>query len=108
MLPDSKIAQLINSQLPGIDFQASGNVIVSKVISTFAAYTLRMIRTEHLNEVRRCFTMAGVLYRNGSNALRNAIEGAYVYTISPLINKQHLALLPLSLRKIRVQQLQTI
>ncbi|RFS23535.1 hypothetical protein DVR12_11010 [Chitinophaga silvatica] len=106
MLPDSKIALLIGSQVPGIFFPAEQQI--SKVISTFASYTGRMIRYEHLNEVKRCFTMAGVLYKNGSNALRNAIEGAFIFTLSPLINKQHQAMLPLSLRHIRLQQLQTI
>lgn len=112
MLPDSKIAMLIGSQLPGISFPVdqlpAGKVIVSKVINTFADYTGRMIRSEHLSEVKRCFIVAGILYKNGSSALRNAIEGAFIYTLSPLLLKKHQALLPIALKTIRIQQLQTI
>jgi hypothetical protein len=112
MLPDSKIAMLIRSQLPGISFpangQPAGKVAVSKVINAFADYTGRMIRSGSLGEVKHCFTMAGVLYKNGSSTLRNAIEGVFVYALSPLLLKKHQALLPLALRNVRIQQLQTI
>ncbi|MEC5147946.1 hypothetical protein [Chitinophaga sp. 212800010-3] len=110
MLPDSKISQLISLQIPGFTFtgeQLPKNPI-SKVIHTFADYTGRMIRNEQLQEVKRCFTVAGVLYHNGSSVLRNAIESAFLYTLSPLLCGKHKELLPLSLRNIRIQHLQTI
>lgn len=112
MLPDSKISQLIGLQIPGLTFPAAQQEpvrgSVSKVIRTFADYTSRMIRSEQLHEVKRCFTVAGVLYHNGSNALRNAIESAFMYTLSPLLCGKHKELLPLSLKNIRIQHLQTI
>jgi len=112
MLPDSKISQLIGLQIPGFIFPDAGQVpakgSISKVIHTFADYTGRMIRNEQLHEVKRCFTVAGVLYHNGSNALRNAIESAFMYTLSPLICGKHKELLPLSLKNVRIQHLQTI
>jgi hypothetical protein len=112
MLPDSKISQLIGLQIPGLSFPAEQQVpmkgTVSKVIHTFADYTSRMIRGEQLQEVRRCFTIAGVLYHNGSNVLRNAIESVFMYTLSPLLCTKHKELLPLSLRNVRIQHLQTI
>lgn len=112
MLPDSKISQLIGLQIPGFIFPAEVPApvkgSVSKVIHTFADYTGRMIRSEQLHEVKRCFTIAGVLYHNGSSTLRNAIESAFMYTLSPLICGKHKELLPLSLRNVRIQHLQTI
>ncbi|MFY0252913.1 hypothetical protein ACDQ55_03070 [Chitinophaga sp. 30R24] len=81
---------------------------ISKVIHSFADYTGCLIRNEQLSEVKRCFTVAGVLYRNGSNVLRNAIENAFLYPLSPFLCSKHVALLPLSLKHIRIQQLQTI
>lgn len=109
MLPDSKISQLIGLQIPGLTFpteQQKG--AISKVIHTFADYTGRMIRSEQLHEVKRCFNVAAVLYHNGSSALRNAIESAFMYTLSPLLCGKHKELLPLSLKNVRIQHLQTI
>lgn len=111
MLPDSKISQLIGLQIPGLSFpmqQISTKERVSKVIHTFADYTGNMIRQEQLQEVKRCFTIAGVLYRNGSNVLRNAIESVFMYALSPLLCTQHRDMLPLSLKTVRLQYLQTI
>ena len=111
MLPDSKISQLIGLQIPGLSFpmqQLTTKERVSKVIHTFADYTGNMIRHEQLQEVKRCFTVAGVLYRNGSNALRNAIESVFIYALSPLLCTQHRDMLPSSLRTVRIQHLQTI
>ncbi|MCW3462563.1 hypothetical protein OL444_03850 [Chitinophaga sp. PC15] len=81
---------------------------ICKVIHLFADYTGSMIRNEQLQEVRRCFTIAGVLYHNGSNVLRNAIESVFVYALSPLLHKEHSALLPAALRNLRIQHLQSI
>jgi hypothetical protein len=109
MLPDSKISQLIGLQIPGLTFPAEQQKgTISKVIHTFADYTGRMISSEQLHEVKRCFNVAAVLYHNGSNALRNAIESAFMYTLSPLLCGKHKELLPLSLKNVRIQHLQTI
>ncbi|MET3875365.1 MULTISPECIES: DUF7674 family protein [Chitinophaga] len=109
MLPDSKISQLIGLQIPGLTFPAEQQKgAISKVIHTFAGYTGRMIRSGQLHEVKRCFNVAAVLYHNGSSALRNAIEGAFMYTLSPLLCGKHKELLPLSLKNVRIQHLQTI
>lgn len=109
MLPDSKISQLIGLQIPGLTFPAEQQKgAISKVIHTFAGYTGRMIRSEQLYEVKRCFNVAAVLYHNGSSALRNAIESAFMYTLSPLLCGKHKELLPLSLKNVRIQHLQTI
>lgn len=112
MLPDSKISQLIGLQIPGLTFPAEqqqpAKGSISKVIHTFADYTGKMIRSEQLHEVKRCFNVAAVLYHNGSSALRNAIESAFMYTLSPLLCGKHKELLPLSLKNVRIQHLQTI
>ncbi|CAL1521237.1 hypothetical protein [Chitinophaga sp. MM2321] len=111
MLPDSKISHLIGLQIPGLSFpmqQLPTTERICKVIHTFADYTGKMIREEQLQEVKRCFTIAGVLYRNGSSLLRNAIESVFMYALSPLLGMQHKALLPISLRTVRIQHLQTI
>ncbi|WP_143309553.1 DUF7674 family protein [Chitinophaga vietnamensis] len=111
MLPDSKISQLIGCQIPALSFpmqQLPAKGAVSKVIHAFADYTGNMIRGGQLQEVKRCFTMAGVLYHNGSAVLRNAIESVFMFALSPLLCSQHKELLPLSLKQIRIRHLQTI
>lgn len=114
MLPDTKISQLISHQIPGLSyvmwqFRLRGPVY--EVIHVFTDYTRRMIRGGRLNEARKCFTIAAVLYRNGSSLLRNAIESVYLYGLSPLLdtacNNQPLkTLLPVTLQQIRIQQIQ--
>ncbi len=110
MLPDSKISRLIGHQIEGLTVameQHNGRGKVSKVIHSFADYTGQMIRLGRTEEVRRCFTMAAVLYHNGSAVLKNAIESVYVYALSPLIQNNVRALLPATLRQIRTHHLQT-
>ncbi|NSL89268.1 DUF7674 family protein [Chitinophaga solisilvae] len=110
MLPDSKISQLIGQQIPALSFpmqQIAAKERITSVIHTFADYTGSMIRQNHLEEVKRCFTIAGVLYRNGSGVLRNAIESVFLFALSPVLCTRHSALLPLSLKSVRTQYLQT-
>ncbi len=53
--------------------------------------------------------MAGVLYRNGSQLLKTAIEGVFVYAVSPFLDAQPVKdLLPASLQQVRSRHLQTI
>lgn len=116
MLPDSKISQLLSFQIPGLtnvmwQYRATGPLY--EVIHVFADYTKRMIRGGRLNEVKRCFTIAGVLYHNGSSLLRNAIESVYLYGLSPLLdtaditsgNRPVKAWLPVTLQQLRTQQI---
>jgi hypothetical protein len=115
MLPDSKISQFISLQIPGLSYpmqQFVKNGAVCKVVHAFADYTGTMIRGGQIQEVRKCFTMAGVLYHNGSALLRNAIESVFLYALSPFLYTQYSnqpvkELLPLSLKHIRIQHIQT-
>lgn len=116
MLPDSKISQLISLQIPGLtyvmwQYRVTGPLY--EVIHVFADYTKRMIRGGQLSEAKKCFTIAGVLYRNGSGLLRNAIESVYLYGLSPLLdtadaafgNRPVKTLLPAVLQQARTEQL---
>ncbi|MBV7528550.1 hypothetical protein [Chitinophaga sp. sic0106] len=110
MLPDSKISQLLGHQIQGLAVameQHNGRGKVSKVIHSFADYTGQMIRLGKTAEVQRCFTMAAVLYHNGSALLKNAIESVYIYALSPMMQYQTKNLLPATLRRIRTHHLQT-
>lgn len=114
MLPDSKISQLISLQIPGLtyvmwQYRVTGPLY--EVIHVFADYTKRMIHGGQLKEAKRCFTIAGVLYRNGSGLLRNAIESVYLYGISPMLdtvqgNRPLKELLPATLQHLRIQHIQ--
>lgn len=104
MIPDERIPELIRQQLPA--FTAACGHSVSKVIHAFMEYTSALVQKGHLQEAGRCFRVAGVLYRNGSGLLKNAIENVYIYGISPLVDthKQSLqGLLPLPLQQVRIQ-----
>lgn len=113
MLPDSMVSQLISLQIPALAVMMQPTVKkgVCKVIHDFADYTGNMIRVGEFQEVKRCFGMAAVLYHNGSQSLRNAIESVYLYALSPLLCTRHSnmpvkELLPVALRNVRIQQLQ--
>ncbi|UYQ92685.1 hypothetical protein MKQ68_21640 [Chitinophaga horti] len=104
MIPDERIPELIHQQLPA--FTAARGNSVSKVIHAFMEYTSTLVQKGQLQEAGRCFRIAGVLYRNGSNLLKNAIENVYIYGLSPLVDthQQKLnELLPLPLQQVRIQ-----
>lgn len=107
MLPDAKIPLLIAHQIPDLlpGMQQAG--AVSQTIRTFTAYTKQLINKGQLAEVKKCFSMAGVLYKNGSTLLKNAIEDVFLYSISPFVDAQHYVkeCLPQSLAHLRNQQL---
>lgn len=103
MLPDAKIHLLLAHQIPGLRTEAETSGAPTKVIQSFTAYTRRMIRAGELPEIRKCFSMAGVLYRNGSRVIREAIESVFLYGLSPLLNAPVKSLLPASLQTLRRQ-----
>lgn len=103
MLPDAKIHLLLAQQIPGIRTEAERTVAPAKVIQAFTAYTRRMIRNDELPEIRKCFSLAGVLYKNGSRLLRESIESVFLYGLSPLLNTPVKSLLPVSLQNVRRQ-----
>ena len=110
MLPDNTIAAIIGSQIPELTMtlQTLRKPALYKIIHAYTDYTSSMILKENWAEVKKCAAFAGVLYRNGSHVLRNAIENVYVYGLSPLLpmhRYQEVALLPVSLQTVRVQQL---
>lgn len=109
MLPDAKVPLLIASQIPALRNGMQQTGAVNAAINAFSTHTRQLIRLGRFDEVKRCFSMAGVLYRNGSGLLKNAIEGVFIYAVSPFLDGQRVKdLLPASLRQIRNKHLQTI
>lgn len=107
MLPDAKIPLLIAQQIPALSPGMEQTGPVTQTIRTFTAYTKQLINKGQLQEVKKCFSMAGVLYRNGSTLLNNAIEDVFLYSISPFLDAQQFVKesLPQSLKHLRNQQL---
>lgn len=109
MLPDAKIPLLIACQIPALRNGMEKNGAITTAISAFSVHTRQLIRLGRIQEVKKCFSVAGVLYRNGSNLLRSAIEGVFIYAVSPFLDSQNIKeLLPASLRQVRNRHLQTI
>ncbi|MGN7719749.1 DUF7674 family protein [Chitinophaga sp. 22620] len=102
MLPDAKVPLLIAQQIPALSGIVQANVL-TRSIGVFSAYTKKVIREGRTAEIRKCLSMAGVLYKNGSNGLKNAIESVFLYSISPFLDSPLKAYLPGSLKKIRHQ-----
>ncbi|WP_123845987.1 DUF7674 family protein [Chitinophaga lutea] len=109
MLPDAKIPLLIACQIPALKHGMPETGAVNSTIGAFSAHTRQLIRLGNLQEVKKCFAMAGVLYKNGSNVLQCAIESVFIFAVSPFLDTQQIKeLLPVSLRRIRNRHLQTI
>lgn len=109
MLPDAKIPLLIACQIPALANGMPETGAVTTIISAFSAHTRQLIRLGRLQEVKKCFSVAGVLYKNGSNALKSAIEGVFIYAVSPFLDTQNMKdLLPASLRQVRNSHLCSI
>ncbi len=102
MLPDAKVPLLIAHQIPALSGIQQGAVL-TKIIGVFSAYTRNAIREGQVPEIRKCLSMAGVLYKNGSKGLKNAIESVFLYSISPFLDSPIKSYLPVSLRQIRHQ-----
>ncbi len=102
MLPDAKVPLLIAYQIPALAGMLRANVL-TKSIGVFSAYTRKAIREGRTSEIRKCLSMAGVLYKNGSNGLRNAIESVFLYSISPFLDSPLKVYLPVSLKQVRHQ-----
>lgn len=82
---------------------------ITKTISLFAAHTQQLIKRQQFAEVKRCFSMAGVLYHNGSAMLKTTIESVFLYGISPLLDAYHLKkMLPAQLQQLRYRCIQSI
>jgi hypothetical protein len=109
MLPDAKIPLFIACQIPALRNGMEQTSAVNAAIQAFSTHTRQLIRLGRLYEVKKCFAMAGVLYTNGSQRLRSAIEGVFIYAISPLLDGQNVKeLLPASLRQVRNHHLYNI
>lgn len=109
MLPDAKIPQLIAQQIPALKPGMEQGGAITKTIATFSAYTKQLIRGNRTGEVKQCFSIAGVLYHNGSALLKNAIESVFLFSISPLLDAKRLKeLLPAPLQQLRYRHVQSI
>ena len=109
MLPDAKIPQLIAHQIPALQPGMQRGGAITKTIATFSAYTKLLIRKDRIQEVKQCFSIAGVLYHNGSALLKSAIESVFLFGISPFLDAKHLKeLLPAPLKQLRYRHVQSI
>lgn len=103
MLPDAKVPLLIAHQIPALTPGMQPGALLTKTIGVFSAYTRKAITEGRVFEIRKCLSIAGVLYKNGSKALKNAVESVFVFSISPFLDSPVKSYLPASLQQVRHQ-----
>ena len=88
-IKENQVLDLLGNELPELNSELEKlpdpqNIYVS--VKCFAEFTMSLIKSGKLLEVKGCFNLAERLLMEGNKSVKNAIENVYVYSVSSLID----------------------
>jgi hypothetical protein len=113
MITQYNVPSLLREEIPQL-VRNSHPVKASLEIYTsmhhFTDYTKHAVQEHNLNSARKCFTLAGKLYRDGDRLVQFLIENIFVYAFSSFMPQEHTeklivrAMIPDALYKVYLKQ----
>lgn len=113
MITQYEIPSLLKEELPkitGDSYPARFTMDIYKAIQCFSDYTKNAVLDHNLQLAKKCFTLAGKLYRNGDNMVKNVIENTFVFSFTSFMPKDKIeklvlqSIIPASLYAVYVKQ----
>ncbi len=90
MIKETDILDLLGNELPEINPSLEKTEDVSNIyraMTCFANFTKYLVSKGDFNEVKHCFNVAEKMLKDGNNAVKNAIENGYLFSISSILDR---------------------
>jgi hypothetical protein len=90
MLSENNSVQMIQSEFPSLAYQLKPDSSIKQLfraVQNLADYTKEQLLENNQFEIEHCFRVAHEISNQGSNISRMAIENAFVYSVSRLLEK---------------------
>lgn len=90
MITDARVAGYIEESLPEMKSElrkasARTTSTAYSAVQSLTDFTRLMVQNRNYSMVRRCLTLAGKLYVQGNDAVKNAVENVYVFSFSSML-----------------------
>ncbi|WP_315820023.1 DUF7674 family protein [Paraflavitalea speifideaquila] len=85
MITQYEVPSLLKEELPTItsdNFPARLNMDVYKSMQCFSDYTKTAVLDHNFHLAKKCFSLAGKLYRQGDHMVKNVIENTFVFSFT--------------------------
>ena len=92
MINEEDLYPLLGNRLPGLQAEINNmgdSACPYKLAAFFAVYTKRLIAARNYREVKKCFSEAEELFRNGCPTIKDAMENVYIFSVSNTIGRGH-------------------
>ena len=93
MITQYEVPSLLKEELPtiaGDQYPARFTMDVYKSMQCFSDYTKTAVLDHNLQLAKKCFALAGKLYRNGDTMVRNVIENTFVFSFTSFMPKDRI------------------
>lgn len=85
MITENDVTDILDTELPGINkklerLPASNNIY--KAMQCFVDFTKELVTNGNPDGVKSCFNLAERMLKEGNNAVKNAVENVYVFSVS--------------------------
>jgi chaperonin cofactor prefoldin len=88
MITENEVTDILGEELPEINNELEklpDSTNIYKTMECFVGFTKQNIYKGNFKEVKHCFSIAEKMLENGNNAVKNAIENVYVYSLGTVV-----------------------
>lgn len=85
MITQYEVPSLLKEEMPAISgdsYPARFNMDIYKSVQYFSDYTRKAVLDHNHQLAKKCFTLAGRLYRNGDKIVKNVMENTFVFSFT--------------------------
>ncbi len=93
MITQYEVSSLLKEELPtiaGDQYPARFTMDIYKSVQCFSDYTKHAVLDHNLQLAKKCFALAGKIYRNGDNMVKNVIENTFVFSFTSFMPKDRI------------------
>jgi hypothetical protein len=92
MITQYQVSSLIREEIPQLALNncpTKASLRIYTSLNDLTDYTKHAVQDHNLNVARKCFTLAGRLYREGDRLVRFLIENIFVHAFSSILPEDH-------------------
>jgi hypothetical protein len=89
MINETEVLDLLGNKIPELNpelerLSQAGNIY--KTMQCFSDFTRSLIGNGNMQAVKNCINLAEELLQDGNNAVKNAVENVFLYSLAPMID----------------------
>lgn len=93
MITRYEVPSLLKEELPtiaGDQYPARFTMDIYRSVQCFSDYTKHAVLDHNLQLAKKCFALAGKIYRDGDNIVKNVIENTFVFSFTSFMPKDRI------------------